>query len=172
MTGFLPANNILGQTDENRNVNYTITYTDALGVSYPVTLTAATPNNTIVVNGNNISGYYSESFYDVIYYRNKDDTFTTVNKFSEIDKTKISELIHYFADTTTDITYRYVASANGESKIYEVVVTNNWNAGRDNLLKYVNNEQFDISTLSWLNTGNTPLNWVNNYNNRLEWIND
>lgn len=135
---FLPANTVLAQTDELKNVSYAITFTDALGVSYPVTITPINTNTTINISGNTINGYFSDSFYNEIYYRNKDHTFTTVNKFSEINENTISELIYYKADTTTDVTYSYIASANGQSKTYDVVVTNNWDIGRNELLSFIN----------------------------------
>ena len=170
MSGFLPVNNILGQTDELKNISYSITYTDTLGVSYPVTITPATPNNTINIGGNSINGYFSDSFNNEIYYRNEDDTFETVNSFSEINDETISELIHYFADTTTDTTYRYVASANGQSKIYEVVVTNNWNNGRTQLLKYVNSLAYGEKIRNWLDSSSNIRVWVNNSGTKLNWI--
>lgn len=170
MVGFLPTNDILTQTDELKNVSYSITYTDALGVSYPVTITPVNQNSTISINGNTLNGYFSESFYNEIYYRNKDDTFTTCYKFSEINEDTISELIHYFADTTTDVTYNYIATANGQTKNYQIVVTNNWDNGRTLLLKYVNSLAYGEKVRNWLDSSSNIRVWVNNSGTKLNWI--
>lgn len=172
MAGFLPVNNILGQTDELKNVSYNVTYTDALGVSYPVTITPVNTNSTIIINGNRINGYFSDSFYNEIYYRNKDDTFTTVHKFSEINKNNISELIHYFADATTDISYSFIASANGQTKEYEVVVTNNWTTGRNELVKLINQTAVNDLYIHWKNNSGTIIPWINTSGTNINWTNN
>ena len=163
---FTPLTPNLGQTDENTNVNYSVTYTSALGVSFPVTIVANTPNTTISVSGNSISGQYTESFNDTIYYRNDDDTFVTVNKFSEINLDTYSELIHFNVDTTPYKDYSYTASANGESMAYTVVVTNNWTTAKDNLLTFLNKvretikwRNNDYSRVKWKNTADITINW-------------
>ncbi len=79
---FEPATTLLNTLDEFKNLSHTITYIGyigSVGTSYPVTITALDDNDTINVSGNTISGFYSNSFDDFIHYRNKDDTFTTVN---------------------------------------------------------------------------------------------
>jgi hypothetical protein len=163
---FNPLTSNLGQTDENTNVNYSVTYTDALGISFPVTITANTLNSTINVSGNSVSGEYTESFNDTIYYRNKDDTFDTVNKFSQVNMNTYSELIHYNADTTRYKDYSYTASANGESKSYTVVVTNNWSNSKNNLLSFLNKSAGNIN---WRNDSYTILQWKNNAGTSINW---
>lgn len=174
---FLPINTILGTTDEFKNISFTVTYTVTIGgiggttTSYPVTLTAINPNVTVSVSGNTITGYYSESFVNSIEYRTKDNQFVNVQKFNQIDKTELSEIIHYFANTNKSIDYQYLASANGQTQVYTVTVMNNWNTGRDELLSYVNQTQYKLHTVTWININNEPIVWIDNSGKQLNWIN-
>jgi hypothetical protein len=134
-----------------------------------VSITQVNPNVTINVFGNTINGYFSQTFNDDLYYRNKDNTFNNVNSFSQINTNTISELIYYRADTTTDITYNYVATANGQTKNYQIVVTNNWTNGRSQLLRFVNITNYLENTRSWKNTTGNTLSWKNNSGINLNW---
>jgi hypothetical protein len=178
---FLPTNTVLGTTDEFKNISYTVTYEQTSGgvggspgttTTYSVTLTAIDANDTINVTGNTISGYYSESFVHDIQYRTPEPNheFINVEKFEQIDKTKLSELIYYKADIRRSRDYQYLASANGQTQIYTVTVTNNWNTGRDQLISYVNQTQYKLYTITWINMNNEPIVWVNGLNQPMNWI--
>ena len=176
---FEPASPLLGTTDEYTNVGYTITYATPIvigvpntgGTSYAVTITPLRTNGTISVSSNNISGYYSDSFTDQqLYYRNKDDTFTEVQKFSDIDLEKESEFVHYFADPSISTNYTYLAEANGESQIYTVTVMNNWTSGRNALVAHIGSSyNINILKTSWSN-GEFTVAWVNDNGNTIDWI--
>lgn len=173
--GFLPTTTNLGQVDEYKNVNYTITYTDALNVSYPVTVSAIDINSTVTVESNKITGYYTESFDDTVYYRNKDDTFDTVAKFSQVDTETYSELVKYTADTTAFKDYTYLATANGESQVYTVVVTNNWTNGRNNMLSFLAGQTPAVLAnivVGWTNSSNQVVTWTNNVGTTIKWLNN
>ena len=177
--GFLPANTVLGTTDEFKNISYTITYevttAGSIGVpgvttTYPVTLTAIDPNTTINVSGNRILGYYSESFTNNIQYRTINDNFINVQKFEQIKKYDLSEIIYYKADTSRSKDYHYLATANGQTQTYTITVMNNWNTGRDNLISYVNISQYKVHTVTWINRYNATVTWVNNSGLEVNWI--
>lgn len=172
MPGFVPSNSNLNQLDEFTNLSHTITYTDLLGVSYPVTITVVDPNPTVTVSGATISGYYTESFTNDIQYKTLPTTFTNVEKFSEIDLSKFDELIYYKADTTPYKDYTYIASANGESKTYTVTVTNNWTNGRDELLRYMKlSSTYTVTSIVWINSTGTSVTWENSSGSTVDWNN-
>jgi hypothetical protein len=176
MAGFLPVNSQLASIDEFKNLLYTITYSELIeGVEtqFPVTITAnsGSSNGTININGNKLSGFYSNSFNDVIYYRNINDTFTTVNSFSAINKDSIYGLVYFYADGTRARTYTYTATANGQSKTYTIIVTNNWNTGKNNLLRYVNIDDYEELGIKWINNSGAIIPWINNAGTRIRWIN-
>lgn len=173
MTGFVPSTTNLNQLDEMVNLTHTITYTDLLGVSYPVTVTAVDTNATVTVSGATISGYYTDSFTNDIQYRTPTDTFVNVSKWNDINLLELDELVYYKADTTAYKEYSYVATANGESKTYVVTVTNNWTPGRDELLRYVGitkGEQV-VSSITWINNTGTSVTWANTSGTTVDWIN-
>lgn len=173
MTGFLPVSTNLNQLDEQVNLTHTITYTDLLGVSYPVTVTAVDTNDTVSVSGATISGYYTNSFTHDIQYRTPNDTFVNVTKFNEINLSELDEMIYYKADTTPYKEYTYIASANGDTQTYVVTVTNNWTPGRDELLRYVGitkGEQV-VSSITWINSSGASVTWVNSAGSTIDWVN-
>ena len=194
--GWEPASTQLNTVDEFNNISHTITYSETtIGIggsttTYDVVVTAIDPNGTISAAGNTISGFYSDSFTNDIQYRTQDDQFVNVKKWEEIDRSKISEVVYYKADTTTRKVYSYLARAsNGATQTYTINVDNNWSSGRDSLLNEVNY----TLTVTKPNTGYTPnvdaadgetiqgfypgkfkeitLTWVNNNKETVVWKN-
>ena len=144
---FTPFEEILTTVHENENFSFSITYTIE-DISYPVLITKLEENpNTVIISENSINGYYYDSFEDNITYRTKDGEFVTVNKFDHIDKTNLSDIISYTADTNHYKNYTYRADAMSldsnnviDSKVYTIIVSNDWTAGKDNLqniLEYI-----------------------------------
>ena len=194
--GWEPALTQLNTVDEFNNISHTITYSETtIGIggsttTYDVVVTAIDPNGTISAAGNTISGFYSDSFTNDIQYRTQDNQFVNVRKWSEIDRSKISEVVYYKADTTRRKVYSYLARAsNGATQTYTINVDNNWSSGRDSLLNEVNY----TLTVTKPNTGYTPnvdaadgetiqgfypgkfkeitLTWVNNNKETVVWKN-
>jgi hypothetical protein len=156
-----PLSTVLNTVNEFQNLNHTITYSETVGfvtTDYPVTITAVSSytteirdkdNNitagtgskvipTLNISGNTITGYYSEAFDNEIQYRDNDDSISTVNRFSDINKTNLSELIYCLADTTNRKTFSYIATAsNGATQTYTINVDNDWNTERDEILRYI-----------------------------------
>lgn len=176
---FQPELTNLNTLDEFKNLSHRITYVlmDPLGgpgASFPVTITAVDENSTINVVGNRIFGYYSDAFDNTIYYRNKDDTFSVVKKFEEIDtETNYRGVYHYDADENRTRVYSYIASANGQTKTYTITVTNNWTNGRNSLVKFNNIPLYEETVLTtWVNNESTSTPWINNENETINWEND
>ena len=169
---FEPATTNLNTLDEFKNLVHKITYVGYLGsvaTYYPVTITAIEENSTINVSEDTISGYYSDAFDNDIHYRNKDDTFTTVNKFEDINtETNYDGIYHYDADENRTKIYNYVATANSETKNYTITVTNNWTNGRNQLVKFNNPNAYQNivcvwnNGIPWINTNGQTINWENN----------
>jgi hypothetical protein len=107
MAGFLPADSNLGSIQEYKGFSHTITYTDTLNVSHPVTITVEKPNATVITSGGTIKGHYSFVYNGTIKYRTKDDRFVEVSRWSDIDKAiannTLSEIYFYYADGTRTV---------------------------------------------------------------------
>jgi len=170
----------LNTLDEFKNLSHTIRYFEEFGVApaltqtyYPVTITAVVDNSTINIAGDTISGYYSDAFDNDIYYRNKDDTFTTVKKFEQINNNNLYGIYHYDADENRTRVYSYIATAStGATQTYTITVTNNWTNGRNNLIKYNNPEKYNDIVVPWINNSGVAITWINSNNQTVLWENN
>ena len=110
---------------------------------YPVTITVNEVNPaTISVSGNSITGYYVDSFDNVITYRTQDGQFPVVSKFNQIDLDKLYQMISYKASTVLSKTFTYTATAkDGDTVVatqtYSKTVTNDWTEGKNSLQTFV-----------------------------------
>jgi hypothetical protein len=196
-----PASTQLTTVNEFINFNFNITFTDALNISKPVTVTTSQPNSTVNVSGSSISGYYSEAFNNSIEYRDNDDNvYTNIPKFSGVNTNNLSEMIEYKADTTSRIVFNYVATAStGETQTYTINLDNNWDKGRDELLRYIAESKasshpkvynppapLDVYPIyktyrddtayvqiqvNWINTSKATAYWYNGDNKQTFWTN-
>jgi hypothetical protein len=143
-----PVSSDLGSVNENVQFSHTVSYEaeDPLTmtmVSYPVTITANETNpSSISISGDTISGFYFDSFDNLITYRTPEGTFPVVTKFNQIDITKLYEMISYKASTSQSRTFTYTATAlNGSevvaTQVYTKTVTNDWTSGKNSLQEYV-----------------------------------
>jgi hypothetical protein len=139
-----PSETDLGSVNENVNISHSFTYVDDLDMTeYSVTVTAVEVNpSTIVISGNSISGYYTDSFDNTITYRTQDGQFPVVTKFNQIDLDKLYQMISYKASTVLSKTFTYTATAkDGDtviaSQTYTKTVTNDWTEGKNNLQLFV-----------------------------------
>jgi hypothetical protein len=169
-----PTESLLTTTDELKNLSFSISYVDdSTGDPAIVNVTQIDANPTIQVSANNISGYFSDSFdYEVNYIDNKGTDYT-VSRFSEIDQDKLYELYKYSPNTTNNITYNYVATATDSitnevlaSQPYSIVVTQNWTSGKNQLLRYINNDNYDANYVVVLrNSSGDIVSTLNNTGN-------
>ncbi len=159
---FYPSDSELGTVLENENFSFSIYYEvettegttveeGGTGVTttttrYPVEIVfnQENPSTVLKTNGDpaSIFGYYFDAFDNSIRYRTPQDTFVTVEKFEEIDRGALSEMVYYLADTRRTIEYTYTANAVDEdtvidSKVYTIVVQNDWTNGKISLQNYV-----------------------------------
>lgn len=174
---FSPIESQLATLDELKNLSFTITYVDALGESFPVTVEALTPNSTVAVSGNSIAGYYSDAFTYSVAYKKTDNTYATVSKFQQVESDKVYELYSYTPNTTQSTTYTYVARAYSGSTViatqeYTVVVTNNWSFGRNQLVKYTNPSKYNEIKVSWVNDSGQTIPMLNSNNEPITWENN
>jgi hypothetical protein len=139
-----PSETDLGSVNENVNISHSFTYVDDLDMTeYLVTVTAVETNPaTIVISGNSITGYYTDSFDNTITYRTQDGQFPVVTKFNQIDLDKLYQMISYKASTVLSKTFTYTATAkDGDTVVatetYTKTVTNDWTEGKNNLQTFV-----------------------------------
>lgn len=153
---FLPSATDLGSLNENVSFSHAISYTDdVLLTPLPVRITQIDVNPSTIVTVSDtvattftsvasISGYYFDSFSNTITYRIKDNKFVTVTKFSQIDRSKLDQIISYKASLSTSKTFSYKAEAINPTtlavvatQIYTKTALNNYNTGKDSLTTYV-----------------------------------
>jgi hypothetical protein len=139
-----PSETDLGSVNENVNISHSFSYIDNNDMTeYPVTVTAVETNpSTIIVSGDSITGYYTDSFENIITYRTENGQFPVVSKFSEIDLTVLDQMISYKASTVLSRVFTYTATAkDGETVVatqtYTKTVTNDWTEGKNNLQTFV-----------------------------------
>lgn len=163
---FIPATANLNQLEEEANFSHRISYVDPLGVSQPVTITATTPNDTVSVSGNTISGNYTNVFNNEIKYRTHDDKLITVDNWrsvvNAIANHTLFEIYSYTRDADQYKDYTYTATAGTETFTYTIVVNNNWSAGRNQLVKLTNFTSYQQQFL---------IKWINNYQGTVSWKN-
>ena len=172
----------LAAVDEYSAFSHSIVYTNAEypTASFSVVLVPQEQNpETIYINGNNISGYYTNVFNVTVLYKTKKDEYLTVNNFRAIDTDKLDEVIEYNPDSTPSKTYSYVANAYNqttntlvESKTYTKTVNNNWDLNKTLLLQYVNSTSVTDPSLykDWINSINSAkVKWRNSSNVEINW---
>jgi hypothetical protein len=143
---FSPFFTELGPTNEYTTFSYTITYEDGLLMSATVVITSLQPSedpDSIVIAGNTISGYFYDSFDKTLTYRTPDNKFIIVDKFTEIDKNNLSEMISYHPSLDFSKTFFYRADAYVgdniiDTKTYTIEVVQDWTSGMESLKEYVN----------------------------------
>jgi len=171
----------LGQVDEYAPFSHSITYTNAeLGGTYSVVLSTTDSNETVYISGNNISGYYTDSFNVNINYKNTKNKFIDTNNFRKIPTEQLKEVIKYSPDLTPYRTYNYTASAIDvatkqvvETKSYTKTLNNNWDLNKNLLKQYVNSttitdpslfvpwiNSINAATVLWRNASNVTINWA------------
>lgn len=178
----------LPNIDEYKAFSHSFTYTDDEFPSqtYTVVLTPSETNpETIFINGNNVSGYYSDVFDMFVKYKTKrppsalyPNEYIEVNNFRKIDPEKLEQLVEYKPDLTPNKTYTYTAKAYYqdelvETKVYTKIVNNNWDLNKELLLRYISNSSvadetlykqwinsINASTVKWRNTSNVVINWI------------
>jgi hypothetical protein len=154
---FYPSDTNLGTVLEFENFSFQIYYETesnegeengegGVVTRYPVKLlfNQVNPPTVNKTEGDpaSLSGYFYDSFENSIQYRTPQDTFITVEKFDEVGRNNLSEMIYYLADTRRTVDYTYTANAmdNDEiiaSTIYTITVQNDWTSGKTSLQTYV-----------------------------------
>jgi hypothetical protein len=142
---FTPAETDLGAVLENVEFSHTITYfTEEEPIEeLQVVVTALDENpSSILVSGNTVSGYYFDSFDNTITYRTPDGTFPVVQKFEQINRDELDEMISYKASTVRTKIFSYRADAYLEdelvvSQTYTKTVQNDWTTGKNYLQTFV-----------------------------------
>jgi len=163
---WFPTSTTLGPVDERDSFTFSISYQDALGGSFPVSITPVTPVSGVTVTGNTISGIYEDVFDQTIKYRNKDDTFTDVQKWNEIDIIRLYGVYHFIQDPRDYIDFAFIASADSATRTYNVRVNNSLDYDKRQLARYVNPSGIIVT---WANTSGQTVTWTNNTNNEITW---
>lgn len=170
----------LGQVDEYSAFSHSITYSNPeLGGTYNVVITPQETNSTVFVSGNNISGYFTDSFNVNIFYKNLKDEFLNTNNFRKIATETLREIISYTPDFSQYRVYTYTATAYDaqknvvETKTYTKTLNNNWDLNKNLLKQYVNStvitdpslfvpwiNSINAATVLWRNSSNVTINWA------------
>jgi hypothetical protein len=142
---FTPTETNLGTVNEEVNFSFSVTYevTDEMTmetVSYPVIITAEEVVSTVLVSGNTIYGYYTDSFNNNIQYLNQGKQLVTTDKFGKV--VNLYEMVKYGADRSRTKIFNYTAKAMDEetvvdSQVYTITVQNDWTTGKNTLQSYV-----------------------------------
>lgn len=138
---FLPSNTLLGKHREMDELSYTITYeklNEITGIltPYPVTLSALDIlPETINIDGNTISGFFSDSFSQSLQFLDIMGNYTTVTKFTEAEN--VDETIAFHPSMVQTRNFNILAMANNETQTYTITVLNDWTSGRDSLVALV-----------------------------------
>lgn len=173
-----PILNLLANVTEFQNVNETIGYIGSTG-SLPVTITAVETDPTITVQGDTISGYYSEAFDHKIYYRptgedpTQDDyvenVYPYVVRWSDLPSIPL-QIYHYDADMTTSKQFDYIANAGPNTNTYNIIVTNDYTPGRNQMIKNINFEFYEqYIRVEWINSNSAIIPWVNAQGQAVDW---
>ncbi len=149
---FTPTETELGIVLENVNFSHTITYfTEEEPIEQlDVQITALESNpSSISIDGDTISGYYFDSFNNTITYRTPDGSFPVVQKFEQIDRDRLYEMVSYKASLQRTKVFSYRADAidnrvgsptNGQviaTQTYTKTVQNDWTNGKNSLQTFV-----------------------------------
>lgn len=173
-----PILNLLATVQEFQNLSATIGYVGSTG-SIPVTITEVETDPTITVQGDTISGYYSEAFEDVIYYRptgpvpSQDDyvenSYPSVTRWSDLPSIPL-QIYHFDVDPTVSKQFDYIAQAGPYQNTYNIIVTRNYTPGRNQLIRALANTYYEeFVRIEWINSNNTIVPWVNTLGQTVDW---
>lgn len=169
---------LLRTVTEFQDVNETIGYIGSFG-SVPVTITEQETDPTITVFGDTISGYFSEAFEHKIYYRPTGDVPSEdvyqenvspfVTKWSDLPPIPL-QIYHYDADPTLSKTFYYDAQAGAAQQTYNIVVTNDYTPGRNQMIKNLNFAFYEqYIRVEWINSNSDIIPWVNAQGQTVDW---
>jgi hypothetical protein len=171
----------LENVDEYAPFSHSFTYTWDLypGKTYKVVVVPTEQNpETININGNNISGYYSDAFNIKVVYKTPVDKYVTVNNFRAIKDEQLDEVVEYNPDLAPNRTFTYTANVYDgdilvDSRVYTKTVNNNWDLNKNLLIQYVNSttvtdpslfktwiNSINAATVKWRNSSNVEINWA------------
>ena len=173
-----PILNLLATVQEYEVVDQTIGYVGSTG-SLPVTITAVESDPTINVQGDRISGYYSEAFNDVIYYRPTgttpsqdnyvENSYPYVTRWSDLPDIPL-QIYHFDVDPTTSKQFDYIAQAGSNQNTYNIVVTRNYTVGRNQLIRNLANAYYEeYIRIEWINSNSKIVPWVNSLGQTVDW---
>lgn len=139
---FTSVNELFVYTDFSQSFSYVDE--DPL-TSYTVTsITTDRENSLMAIGVDSISGQYDATPHgsSTIYYLNKDGVYNTVSNFEDIQDAY--EICSFTPPSIQNVTYNYTVTAEDSngigppvSRTYSVVVTFNWDAGKQALISAV-----------------------------------
>lgn len=167
---FTPDQTVLATVYEGTEFEYTIKYTDGV-TEHPVTITPSVTNPYVTILGNKISGFFRHPFNDDVQYKSGLDVQSadTLRGVPEIDRQSI---FSFTADPAETITFHYTASANNETKLYQIIVNNNLSSNRNRLMSFLKTGGYKEITATWKNNNNNSVVWINRWNERTDWNED
>lgn len=167
---FTPDRTVLATVYEGTEFEYNITYTDGV-TSYPVTITPSATNSNVTIAGNKISGFFRYPFDDNVEYKSG-TTIQTVDTLRDVPEKNRPAILSFTADPAETLTFYYTASANNETKIYQIIVDNNLFSNRNRLMSFLKTGAYKEITATWKNNNNNSVVWLNRWNERADWNED
>ena len=151
-TVWTPTATVLGTRHEGDSLNYTVscvaTYQQtAIPPALPATKTVnctieTTPEkirDTIVIDGGHISGSLVDVFDRTVTYMTKDRQYVIVDGYSKVDHDKLYKMINVQPSRLNSVSFDFTCTAVEvpETKVYTIVIENNWDGDRNSLRAFV-----------------------------------
>jgi len=155
-------------------VNFTISYT-LDNVSYNVSLTPSAEVSTLKVKSGTLAtlqGHYKNYFDNVIKYYDSLGKVRTAKNFLDVPSNYASSIFYFEADPRLEQTFYYTAKANNETKIYSIVVKNDFLENRNSLMNRVNQQSYKEMVRVWNKQGRNSSIWfyTTRSKRQVDWI--
>lgn len=170
MGTFTPSNAILGTVNEGQFFDFSIGYTDDLGIIHDVVITTDTPNSSVTVGVGRISGSYTTPFNDVIKFRTPLHGYGEEPALTLVPVSNRPLIYQMMLDQSQMKDYYYTATANGETFTYNIEVLNDWDAKRDLLKEYLQGVPPQVESIRWLNANQLEVTFVNDQGQTITWV--
>lgn len=167
---FTPSNPLLGSLQEGAKFSFNIKYFSDDEYK-PVTIQPLSVVSSVAIGAGTISGFFSDSFDHEISYVDFSGTVKKTNSLKQVPASDRGSIVQFIPDPVEYKSFFYTASSEGETKVYEIQIQNDFFRNRNLLMKFVNKPAYDELVVDWLNNQSNLLNWFA-INDEVDWIVD